>query len=27
LEGDEIKVKGSGDYGDSEFVLTRVKEE
>ena len=27
LDEDKIHVKSSGDYGDSEFVLTRVKEE
>ena len=27
LDGDKINMKSSGDYGDNEFVLTRVKEE
>lgn len=26
LDGDKINMKSSGDYGDSEFVMTRVKE-
>ena len=26
LDGDKINVKSSGDYGDSDFVLDRVKE-
>ena len=27
LDGDKINMKSSGDYGESEFVLTRVKDE
>lgn len=27
LDGDKINVKSSGDYGESEFVLTRLDEE